>query len=146
MAPCIWEARKNCLPVMRDCVTSAPYYPTLGGALCDLDTGWRRAFMAGPGSFDTTTDYHNDVKCFGTAYPTPGSGTWYSGSAGPIGVTLSGITYCDDTPFFQLPDPNAPQYPYTPSAPECVEWFNTYLAPTRCLYEPTEFSNACPPS
>ena len=120
MAPCLWEARKNCLPVMRNCVRSATYYPNLGGAVCDLDTGWRQAFMAGPGSFDTTTDYHNNVKCFGTAYPTPGSGIWFSGPAGNVGVTLDGVTYCDDLEFFQLPDPSAPQYPSTPSAPECV--------------------------
>ena len=141
MAPCLWEARRHCLPVLGACTQEASTNPTL---TCDLATGWAAHITTG-GTPDIQTSATRlrqfGAECFSEnrSYMPYFQASESSFTDGTLGIARA------RTPLFGNGTRNVECGPFTGAehipgttffveqrTPECTAWTNQYLAATAC--------------
>ncbi len=134
MAPCIWEARKNCLPVLSACTGEQSAQKIIS---CNATSGWGQAAYTATGALfadaRASEIQKNGVTCLGLVDFAQQSLRYYSDGTRPIASadTRSSTVQCEDGTV------------YTEArAPECETWRATYLDPAQCL-EWTAFPGSC---
>ncbi|HEY6557303.1 MAG TPA: hypothetical protein VI072_08515, partial [Polyangiaceae bacterium] len=146
MAPCIWEARKNCLPVLGACNAQTVQNPSEPSGqittLCDPATRWATVEDRRFGGVSFGAAYrHNAATCYSTGFNALGNNRYeipHTDGTGPIGVTLLTVpgietrsVWCGPYTSTSGLDP-AQSYQENTTAPECVAWERQYLDWTRC--------------
>ncbi|HMJ11732.1 MAG TPA: choice-of-anchor D domain-containing protein [Polyangiaceae bacterium] len=147
MAPCLWEARKNCLPIMRDCrYTTAERAATKSDPL----SGWAIDYMDGAGPLSNRKWRKDASVCFsewvGRIDSTTGSYSYTNGTQ-PIGVAVgnadSAPVYCG--PYASVTDVPAGEKAYAQGhSLACEDWKRTYLDLTECHTTSTEGACSSP--
>lgn len=139
MAPCLWEARKKCLPVMGACNSST----SVGTELCDPQTGWATFSPVAP-STRSSTEYRNQgTACFSerleTAPGAPFAFKFYTDGMSPIGAAFITIgaasrsVVCGPYSTTDQVTSAPPEARFTENdTPECRDWKSTYLDLTNC--------------
>lgn len=147
MAPCLWDAMKNCLPVMASCHYSAQ---TGTARRCDPLTGWAIDYQDGAGPLSNRQWSLNGKICFSQVVSYVGTTpvTAYSDGSSPIAVGAgdpygaSGAINCgpytnlEQVPTAERDDPFIERGSF-----ECTDWKNTYLHFTECR---SETAGTCP--
>lgn len=146
MAPCIWEARKNCLPVLGACNAQTVQNPSEPSGqittLCDPATRWATVEDRRFGGVSFGAAYRHDAAtCYSTGFNVLGNNRYeipHTDGTGPIGVTLLTVPGIETRSVWCGPytstaglDP-AQSYQENTTAPECVAWERQYLDWTRC--------------
>lgn len=138
MAPCLWEARRNCLPVMGACNYDSLLIPPRNWTrYCDAKTDWTKLFWYGSAGYETELQRAGQ-QCYRWFKASGASWVWYEDATGPIAVAFGEesaperTVYCgpygiENTP----PPPDAPSFTEINSA-ECQRWKDTYLSLTEC--------------
>ncbi|HEY6558358.1 MAG TPA: choice-of-anchor D domain-containing protein [Polyangiaceae bacterium] len=136
MAPCLWEARRHCLPVFGACTQEATTNSTL---TCDANTGWTLEVWADPTpdvEHTSSSSRRFGAECFFerqfyVPYLLAYSATYTDGSQ-PIAFATRDFgtrnVYCGPhtgaesglTPFVEW------------LTPECLAWASQYLGQTAC--------------
>jgi hypothetical protein len=146
MAPCLWEARKKCLPVLGACnseITNDPADSTRQTeTLCDPRTRWAERDERLYQSVVIGSSYRNNgATCFTSGMKMVGANYYeqpYTDGTGPIAVGLFLVpndgtrsVWCGPHTSVAGLDP-ADAYKESITAPECVAWQRQYLDWTRC--------------
>lgn len=141
MAPCLWEARRHCLPVLGACTQEASTNPSL---TCDIATGWALHVTTG-GSPDIQTS-HTRLRQFGAECFSESRKyiPYFQASESSFTDGAQGIARAR-TPLFGDGTRNVECGPFTGAehipgttffveqrSPECTAWTNQYLAATAC--------------
>jgi hypothetical protein len=142
MAPCLWEARRHCLPAFGECAQETTSISTL---TCDADTGWAMQstrFRTSEGLGWESSYRRFGTECFarrtydatGIMYTVTSS---YTDGSQPIAYVddlfaQAGTrhVYCGPYTGTQAPPGVAPFVER--QTPECSAWFDQYLAGTGC--------------
>jgi hypothetical protein len=123
MAPCVWEARKDCLPVLGNCTSDF----SRGYAYCNPQTGWYSA--RGGGTYASSTIGRYGQACFG-GVGGPSGFISFSDENGFIASVSGNAVYCGYGPGTPIP-PGVEPFIQS-GAPECQAWEETYLSLTNC--------------
>ncbi|HEY6559903.1 MAG TPA: choice-of-anchor D domain-containing protein [Polyangiaceae bacterium] len=142
MAPCLWEARRHCLPTFGECTEETTPISTL---TCDADTGWAvqstRFSVYQGGGWDTRSRRFG-TECFAerrydaTGFLFTVTSSYTDGSQ-PIAYADDLFAqpgtrkvYCGPYTGTQAPPGVAPFVEQ--QTPECSAWIDQYLNPTGC--------------
>lgn len=146
MAPCVWETRRKCLPVLGACnaekIPDPNEYGREAVTYCDADTRWAILRDIRFGSVPFETQHRRDgATCYSSKLTSTSSPNDMvdSDGAGPIAVSsfapstssTERVVWCGPYTSSAGLDP-AQGYRETLSAPECLAWRSTYLDWTNC--------------
>lgn len=129
MAPCLWEARKNCLPVMSECKSENLNIGLGVSVTCDLRSGWTDLsyyWLSGRWIDESQKDGQTCFESETGGYYFPGGSVFYSDGTSSIGRALGeegsdrGVVCADGTEHQEL------------NSAACTEWKSTYLDLTEC--------------
>ena len=129
MAPCLWEARKNCLPVMSQCKSENLNIGLGVTATCDLRSGWTDfsyQWLSGRWIDESQKDGQTCFESETGGYYFPRGSVFYSDGTSSIGRALGeegsdrGVICADGTEHQEL------------NSAACTEWKNTYFGLTEC--------------
>jgi hypothetical protein len=142
MAPCLWQARRKCLPVRNSCAEEI--VPTGGfndvRTVCDASSGWA-VREARSDAVPLQTSYRKSaVTCFEMKlnFNNGRIDVTYSNGTDPIAVSAlsfpnpnTQLVHCGPHTSTDGLDPSL-AYAENTSSPECTAWQRTYLDPINC--------------